>query len=129
MGPRVGNLLKSVMVGVLATTAALCVDGRASAQDGAVSPEILAEGEALYLKNCRQCHGTKGTAGTPLKANAKLENADFVVETILVGPGYMTGFAEHLNDEEIALLATFVRNNWGNEFGAVSPDIVTPHRK
>lgn len=92
--------------------------------EAGVSEETLQKGQELFVVNCRQCHGTKGTAGAPLKGNDNLEDPDFVVTTILTGPGYMTGFADHLDDEQIALLATFVRNSWGNGYGPVSPEAV-----
>lgn len=92
--------------------------------EATVSAETLAQGEELYLKNCRLCHGTKGTSGKPLANNEMLESAEYVAGVILVGPGYMASFADHLSDEEIALITTYVRNAWGHSYGPVSADIV-----
>ena len=96
--------------------------------DGPVTAEIMAAGEGLFRANCRQCHGSKGTAGVPLKENEKLADAYYLTGTILTGPGYMTGFAEHLDDARIAAIASFVRNSWGNEYGAVTPQDVADLR-
>ena len=94
----------------------------------AVPSEVIAEGEALYLKNCRMCHGTKGTSGKRLAGNENLADADYVAGTILIGPGYMTPFAEHLSDEEVALITTYVRNAWGHAYGLVEAAEVAPLR-
>ncbi|WP_304613778.1 c-type cytochrome [Paracoccus sp. (in: a-proteobacteria)] len=96
--------------------------------DGPVSAEIMTVGEGLFRANCRQCHGSKGTAGVPLKENEKLADAYYLTGTILTGPGYMTGFAEHLDDTRIAAIASFVRNSWGNDYGAVTPQDVADLR-
>lgn len=93
-----------------------------------VPAEILEAGEGLFRANCRQCHGSRGTAGVPLKENAKLEDAYYLTGTILTGPGYMTGFAEHLDDGRIAAIASFVRSSWGNDYGAVLPQDVADMR-
>ena len=107
--------------------------GGAAAEDASgttivVDPEILAQGEALYLKNCRLCHGSKGTSGKPLKGNEMIEDAEYVASVILVGPGYMAAFEDHLTDEEIALIVTYVRNAWGHSYGLVDAAIVAPLR-
>lgn len=98
------------------------------ATGGPVSAEILEAGEGLFRANCRQCHGSKGTAGVPLKNNEKLADAYYLTGTILTGPGYMTGFAEHLDDGRIAAIASFVRSSWGNDYGAVLPQDVADMR-
>ncbi|SMX33124.1 c-type cytochrome [Maliponia aquimaris] len=98
------------------------------AVDTAVPSEVLAQGEALYLKNCRLCHGTKGKSGKPLAGNDMLEDAEYVASVILVGPGYMAAFEDHLSDDEIALIVTYVRNAWGHAYGPVDASIVAPLR-
>ena len=112
---------------LLALGAAAPGIGEAIAEEGSVA-EMMKEGEGLFLVNCRQCHGTKGTAGTPLANNAKLEDPVYIGKTIITGPGYMTAFADHLDDEQIALIATFIRNSWGNEYGPVTADEIAAAR-
>ena len=92
------------------------------------SAETMEQGNALYLRNCRLCHGTNGTSGKPLRLNENLRDADYVASVILYGPGYMTGFADHLSDAEIALIATYVRNSWGNAFGEMADEEVAALR-
>ena len=102
---------------VLAAGLVLSVAASGESKADEVPADTLGQGEKLYLKHCRVCHGTKGTAGRPLKGNAKLEDQAFVATAILIGPGYMSPFDGKIPDEEIALITTYVRNSWGNDFG------------
>lgn len=126
-----------VVVGALTAAALLALS--AHAQDPGAKPApaagapgdmaaLMTTGEDLFLVNCRQCHGSKGTAGAPLAKNGKLEDAAFVARTIITGPGYMTAFGDHLSDDEIAAIATFVRNSWGNAYGSVDAAAVAGER-
>lgn len=89
----------------------------------------MEEGAQLYQKHCRFCHGSKGTAGKRLEGNSKLESSDYLARVVLSGPGYMTAFGEKLSDEEIAIIGTFVRNAWGNNFGPISKEEVAAVRR
>ena len=52
----------------------------------------------------------------PRFRNDKLLAADqYVIGQILIGRGIMPAFAHKLNDEQIAAVATYVRNSWGND--------------
>lgn len=106
----------------------LATEEGSAAADAVIPAETLVEGEALYLKNCRLCHGSKGTSGQPLAGNEMLEDASYVAGVILVGPGYMAAFEDHLSDEEIALIVTYVRNSWGHSYGPVDADVVAQLR-
>ena len=104
-----------------ATAAVANGDGGAAASDAfTISEDVIAEGKALYLKNCKLCHGTKGTSGKRLSQNKKVADAEYVARTIITGPGYMTEFGPHLSDEEIALIVTYVRNEMGNSYGPMN---------
>jgi len=102
-------------------------------------------GARLYLDNCAACHFVNGQ-GAPeifpsLDGNA-LVNADSpagLIHTILHGADLpstetrpmrlrMAGFAWRLTDDEVAALATFVRQGWHNRAGAVSAAEVGPLR-
>ena len=89
---------------------------------------LRAEGEALYLKNCRQCHGSRGTSGVPLAGNHRIQDYTHVVHTIINGPRYMPAFGDYLSDEEIAAVTTFVLTSWGNTFRPVTVDEVASLR-
>jgi cytochrome c553 len=84
--------------------------------------EAVAEaGRELYLANCRQCHGTRGTAGVPLAKNPRLAgDPGHLIWAILTGPGYMPEFAPVLTDEQIAAISTYIMNSWGNDYGLVT---------
>ena len=53
---------------------------------------------------------------------------DYLVWAILTGPGYMPEFAPALSNEQIAMIATFVGNSWGNSSGIVTPEDVQASR-
>lgn len=52
----------------------------------------------------------------------------FVVAQILIGRGQMPPFRDKLSDEQIAAVAQYIRTNWGNEFGPVTPREVAETR-
>lgn len=80
-------------------------------------------GRPEYLKNCRPCHGSKGTAGVPLAGNEKVSGGpDYLVWAIITGPGYMPEFGPALSNEQIASIVNFIENSWGNANGLVTPD-------
>lgn len=109
------------------TTAA--ASGETAAAPAAITAAEMEEGQKLYKRNCRLCHGTKGTSGIRLAGNEKLADASYVAHVVLIGPGYMTPFEDKLSDEEIATITTFVRNAWGNQFGPVSAEEVARQRQ
>jgi mono/diheme cytochrome c family protein len=123
-------LLRSLAIGtvlVLAIPVAQAQQGGASAS-GAVDPALLEQGQQLYDANCVACHQAGG-AGTPpsfpaLSGNGRLKDLSLIVRTIRLGQGAMLAFPK-LTDNEIAVLATYIRNAWGNTFSAATADQVT----
>ncbi|MDQ1212447.1 c-type cytochrome [Pantoea anthophila] len=106
----------------------------------------LSEGERLYLDNCGACHFVtgKGAPGVfPELDQATIVNASDptgLIHTILAGAQQpstarapsklaMPGFAGRLSDDEVAQLATFVRQGWSNSAPAVSKGQVAEVRK
>jgi len=85
-----------------------------------------AGGAALYASNCASCHGAEGqgmgAVFPALAGNEALADGKYVVDVILHGkPGTsMPAFASSLSDDEIAELASYIRNAWGNSYGDVS---------
>lgn len=122
------HLIKSASLAAVLVTVVAAMPQPSAAQDATPSAEQMEEGQTLFVTNCRQCHGMKGTAGAPLAENEKLADPAFVAETIIVGPGYMTAFGDFLDDAQIAAIATYVRNSWGNAYGPVAPEEVAPLR-
>lgn len=101
----------------------------------------LTLGERLYLDNCGACHFVKGEGAArifPRLDGASIINAEnptALVHVILAGaqtpstargPSIlpMPGFAERMNDAEVAELATFLRQGWSNKAPAVSAKLV-----
>ncbi|AOG24136.1 c-type cytochrome [Acidovorax sp. RAC01] len=96
----------------------------------------LERGAKVYEQHCAQCHGEQG-GGKPgafpaLKGNraAALGDPTNVVRVVLQGgylpatagnprPHGMPPFQHILGDDEIAAVATFIRNSWGNRASAV----------
>lgn len=100
----------------------------AEAAPAPADPELAAAVEAgrpLYLKNCRTCHGSKGTAGVPLAGNPKVSaDPGYLIWAIITGPGYMPEFGPVLSDADIAGITTFIMNSWGNDYGPVTAEDV-----
>jgi predicted lipoprotein with Yx(FWY)xxD motif/cytochrome c5 len=99
--------------------------------DEEVFAMLMSEGEQAFSRNCAVCHGAEGQGaiGPRLAGNSNLGNTEFFVERILRGfPEHGMPPFGHLSDEQIAAIATFARNSWGNEFGAVLPEGVSALR-
>jgi mono/diheme cytochrome c family protein len=45
---------------------------------------------------------------------------NYVAAQILLGRGQMPGFAAHLSNDQIAAVASYIRNSWVNHFGDIS---------
>jgi mono/diheme cytochrome c family protein len=107
----------------------------------ALDKGVHAHGEALYKEHCAACHGANGEGGAalngivyvPLAGNRKvlLESPANLIHIVVNGgfppttagnprPYGMPPFGPSLKDEEIAVLASFVRSAWGNAAPPVS---------
>lgn len=102
-------------------------------------------GARLYLDNCAACHFVTGK-GAPeifpeLQGNSMVQAKDATpfLSVILNGASspstdrrpmqlVMQGYADRLNDEEVAALASFVRAGWGNTASSVSAKDVAKAR-
>src|SRR6266566_9383406 len=101
-------------------------------------PAEMADGEKLYKGACVACHEADGS-GTPriyppLPGNANLQSVDpsSTLRVILDGaqtittprapnPGSMPAYAKQLSDQQIADVANYMRNSWGNAAPLVTP--------
>jgi hypothetical protein len=70
-----------------------------------------------------------GGVGPRFRENRFLGLGDYVAGQILIGRGVMPSFAHALNDQQIAAVANYIRNSWGNAFGDVSANEVAKMRK
>ncbi len=100
-------------------------------------PELFAalmeEGAEGFDDNCSFCHGGdgEGSGGGPrLAGNEFVAFNTALVSQIIVGyeDHGMPPF-DHLGDREIAAIATFVRNSWGNSYGITPIAVVAQNRE
>lgn len=90
-------------------------------------------GPAIYGALCAACHmpdgqGAKGAAAYPaLQGNPKLAATPYLLHMVVRGNRAMPGFGSQLSDEQVAAVASHVRQRFGglSEAAArVSPDEV-----
>lgn len=120
------------------------VSGPRPAADSSADAKVVTAGRAIYLDLCSACHKSDGT-GVPnlipdLTHAATVNTGDptTVLRVILqgaqsvatdwepTGPA-MPAFGWQLNDEQVAAVASYVRNHWGKA-PPVSPDDVRKER-
>ncbi len=109
----------------------------APAQRRRADPAALELGQRLYASNCADCHGKRGEgqgllfpplAGNPSVTLASPQNT---IQAILHGgfapatpgnprPAGMPPFLHSLDEAEIAAVASFIRQSWGNAAPPVS---------
>lgn len=90
------------------------------------------QGMQIYMSSgCFVCHGQTGTggAGPGLVGDPFLSITDYVIAQILLGRTIMPAFGQALNDQQIAAVAAYIRNSWGNRFGGIDPQQVAGLRK
>jgi mono/diheme cytochrome c family protein len=111
--------------------------GQEKPASGQPSKSVLTAGKAIYDDSCNACHQSSGEGMPfmfpPLKGNANVQSTDptTVLRLILEGgrtvatdaeptPSAMPAYDWKLNDDEVAAVATYVRNAWGNAAPEVS---------
>ncbi len=100
------------------------------------SSPAFQQGRQIYQNYCVTCHGVEGRGvlypETVLYKNALVAGAPEEVIKIILdgreGPGIMPGWRTTLNDEEIAAVATFIRQAWANRATAIPPGMVAEVR-
>ena len=100
--------------------------------------ELFEQGQKIYESTCIDCHRSNGE-GLPdvfpaLKGDPFVMGEPTpVIQTILAGRkgkiGKMPSWQDKFSDQQIAAVATFIRNNWGNKAEAVAPEMVAKNRK
>ena len=102
--------------------------------DDALFAALMEEGAFVYRRvaNCAGCHGNEGLGdfGPRLAGDSYLASVGGVVGIILGGftEHGMPAFAADLDNRQVAAVATFVRNSWGNEYGLVREEWVANRR-
>ncbi|MFV0415893.1 MAG: c-type cytochrome [Chthoniobacterales bacterium] len=123
--------------------------GGAAVEKGAPDPMVL--GKRVFTQNCLVCHQATGQ-GVPgafpplvdsewVLANGGWHGDNHAVAVVLnglsgpitvKGASYnnaMTPWKDVLNDQEIAAVLTYVRNEWGNEAAPITPEFVASVRE
>jgi mono/diheme cytochrome c family protein len=94
-------------------------------------PAEMAAGAAVYARACIACHEADGSGAAriypPLPGNANLQSGDpsSTLRIILDGAetvttprapnaGSMPAYARQLSDQQVADVANYIRNSWGN---------------
>ncbi|HEV7409008.1 MAG TPA: cytochrome c [Bradyrhizobium sp.] len=109
-------------------------------------PAQMADGARIYKGACIACHEADGSGAPriypPLPGNANLQSADpsSTLRIILDGAltvttprapntGSMPAYSRKLLDQEIADVATYIRNSWGNAAPVVTSEQVARARR
>jgi mono/diheme cytochrome c family protein len=120
--------------------------GRSKPRVDAPPQDEMTAGQAVYAHACIACHEADGSSAAriypPLPGNALLQSTDpaSTLRIILDGAqtvttpkapntGSMPGYAKELSDREIADVANYVRNSWGNAAPLVTPAQVAKARR
>ncbi len=109
----------------------------AKAERKPATPESQKIGQRLYDKQCAQCHGDngEGSGNYPSLAGNRtvIMNSSVNLVRIILSGGFapttqgnprpygMPPFGHTLTDPEVAAVATYIRNAWGNNAGTVMP--------
>jgi mono/diheme cytochrome c family protein len=110
------------------------------------APETMSDGAAVYTHACIACHEADGRGAPrvypPLPGNANLQstNPASILRIILDGAqtvttprapntGSMPAYAKQLSDQQIADVANYIRNSWGNAAPLVTPGEVAKSRR
>ena len=122
----------------------------------APSQDLMQKGEVAYTVRCGDCHLPTGLGSPktpdadptkvspPLVGNVIVQAHDpaSLINVILYGaheahpgdqawpkmPGFEQDFGLGMDDDQVAALATYVRNSWGNKGEAVDPKAVAKQR-
>jgi mono/diheme cytochrome c family protein len=123
---RKARSLRAIMLAA-SIAGASCWSAAVRAQSGE-----HAAGEQIFMQNnCFVCHGQQGFGGIgpAFRNDPFLLLTEYVACQILLGRGVMPPFGGKLDDNQIAAVASYVRNSWGNHFGVVRPDEVAQVRQ
>ncbi|WP_428993096.1 c-type cytochrome [Luteibacter rhizovicinus] len=108
-------------------------------------PMFIAKGQKVYADRCATCHGDsgkgKGDAYPPLDGNSSVVEPVGVnaIRVVLSGgfapatkgnprPYSMPPFSQHLSDDEVAAVVSYIRQAWSNAANPVSADDVRTYR-
>lgn len=134
-GTTAGQAVNEVWYLVAADGTAIGADaqGDAAGSDDAAFEALMNEGARVFHTICAACHGVNGDEQlashvVELAGNSRLDNDRLVLRRVIHGGGYMPGFGGNLSDREVAAVATYVRNSFGNDFGSIGEEAAAAER-
>jgi cytochrome c oxidase subunit 2 len=95
--------------------------------------DLMKAGKTVYEANCQACHQVNGQGMAPTfpsLVGGKISTgpAEGHIAQILKGKNLMPPFGDKLSDADVAAVATYERNSWGNKAGDVAPAQVAAQR-
>lgn len=131
-----------ILLAIIVLAVAASVPFIVSAQDATPSTAspvasddpVLVRGEEIFNNVCIACHQPdgKGVEGIylPLAGNplVTLEDPTYLITVILNGRGGMPRFDTTYSDEDVAAIATYVRQAWDNDAAPVTAEQVAEVR-
>lgn len=108
-----GNLLKLVMIVVIAASFGLAACVAAPPEVSGNDPELV-EGRDIYARNCTSCHASDGAGGVgrKLSGGAVIEaypNIKDQIDLIANGKGAMPSYAGKLTGQQMEAVARYTR--------------------
>lgn len=99
------------------------------ADDPALLAALMRQGATVFSRNCASCHGMNGEGGVgpSFVESPHLASVVGTVEQIIFGGGHMPAFG-HLSNGDIAAVATFIRNSFGNAYPLIGEAQVATYR-
>jgi alcohol dehydrogenase (cytochrome c) len=89
---------------------------------------LMSQGRQVYSGNCIGCHGPEGEGPVARLAGAKILERKGVVIPKIINGGHMMPPFGNLANTQVAAVATYVRNAFGNAFGVVQASDVADYR-
>lgn len=85
---------------------------------------LVIEGAPVFAEYCAGCHGAAGEGGVGprLAGNAGMSSERYIIKQVLFGSDYMPQFASRFDNHQMAVVAAYVMNSWGNDHPVLVTD-------
>lgn len=127
----------AAMLSIIGATLLISVPLLSTAQDATpemTEEEMITRGASIYYTVCVACHQVDGNGVPgiylPLNQGAmvNLDDPTLFIQTVLYGRGGMPRFNTTYNDQDMASILTFIRQEWDNDSGPVTAEQVAEVR-
>ena len=135
ISPSHRRLVVLLLIASFTLLASIPLLGEARQEEASpVADDLVAKGEVIFNNVCIACHQPDGKgiegiylplAGNPL---VTLDDPTYLITTILNGRGGMPRFDTTYSDEQVAAIASFVRQAWENDADPVTVEQVATVR-